>query len=265
MTPKTLTPAQAAQLFLRPRRQESATIEGPFEQAQQQILPFESGQLVIWSAGQGPTVLVLHGWEGTVADMSPVASALLRSGCRVVALEFPAHGRSDGDTTSLFQLIRAVNHTVKAIGPIDAVVAHSVGCAVAIEAMKASMKPKAAILIGTPARYQDYAWQFGRLVGLTDEGIQEMFAHLRQMDVDVSTLDSTQTVRSLSVPALIIHSDDDRVIPSAIAQEVANAWPEAIFKQVHGLGHNRILAAPDVIDAALCFIQKHVLQGAPLS
>lgn len=255
MKTQTLSPAQAAKLFLSPQRKADAPSTPPFPDAERVELEFEGGKLVYWQAGKGLTVLVLHGWEGTAADMVPFIPSLLNSGFRVVALEFPAHGGSDGKITSLFQCTRAVTHAAAQIGAIDAVLAHSVGCAVAVEAMKVGIHPKAAALIATPARYKDYALQFGMLAGLDKEGIQQMIEDLRALGVDVTAINTPEAVKTLDVPALLVHSDDDRVIPQAIGQEVANAWPGAKFMPVSGLGHRKILSAPAVVDAAVSFIQ----------
>lgn len=255
MKTQTLSPAQAAKLFLSPQRKADAPSTPPFPDAERVELEFEGGKLVYWQAGKGLTVLVLHGWEGTAADMVPFITSLLNSGFRVVALEFPAHGGSDGKITSLFQCTRAVTHAAAQIGAIDAVLAHSVGCAVAVEAMKAGIHPKAAVLIATPARYKDYALQFGMLAGLDKEGIQQMIEDLRALGVDVPAINTPEAVKTLDVPALLVHSDDDRIIPQATGQEVANAWPGAKFMPVSGLGHRKILSAPAVVDAAVSFIQ----------
>ncbi|MBA3773537.1 MAG: alpha/beta hydrolase [Ramlibacter sp.] len=250
-----LRPEQAARLFLRPARKADAPSGPPFPDAQRTDLDFEGAKVALWQAGAGPTVLVLHGWEGTAADMRPFILGLLESRFRVLALEFPGHGASEGKSTSLFQCTRAVNQAIAHFGPVHAILAHSVGCAVAVEAMKAGARPKAAVLISTPARYKDYVMQFGSLAGLDGEGIKQMIEELRKLDVDVSAINTPEAVKTLDVPALLIHSDDDRIIPQALGREVANAWPGAKFMSVSGLGHRKILSAPSVVDASVSFLQ----------
>jgi pimeloyl-ACP methyl ester carboxylesterase len=69
----------------------------------------------------------------------------------------------------------------------------------------------------------------------------------------VSTL---KNVRTLSMPALVIHDDMDTDIPWKDARAVADAWPGAEFMLTHGLGHRRILRDPAVITAITEFIRK---------
>ncbi|MFC3865197.1 alpha/beta fold hydrolase [Alcaligenes aquatilis] len=264
MDTKILSPDQVAKLFLRPKRRDNMLEELPWPSAQRTELQFEGGRLVLWEVGKGPVVLALHGWEGSVTDLKAFVPDLVRLGFRIVALELPAHGRSDGETTSLFQCIRAVNHAVAAhIGQVSAVLAHSVGCPVAVEAIGSEFKPEAVVLIATPARYKDYAQQFGRVAGLDEAGVHLMLEALYKLGVDVAALDMSKTARFLETSALLIHSDDDRVIPNSIGQEVANAWPGAEFLLVNGLGHRKILSAPIVVEAAVSFLQARVTSLAP--
>jgi pimeloyl-ACP methyl ester carboxylesterase len=60
--------------------------------------------------------------------------------------------------------------------------------------------------------------------------------------------------RSVGLPALIIHDQDDRDIPWREGEAVARAWPHARFQRTEGLGHRRILRDPEVIDCVVRFL-----------
>jgi len=49
-----------------------------------------------WALGQGPAVLLVHGWEGASGQFAPMALALAARGLRTVAFDLPAHGSSEG-------------------------------------------------------------------------------------------------------------------------------------------------------------------------
>jgi pimeloyl-ACP methyl ester carboxylesterase len=78
--------------------------------------------------------------------------------------------------------------------------------------------------------------------------------------VDVSQLDLPRTAAALDVPALIVHSADDRITAFVGGQAVARAWRGSAFRGVDGLGHRRILRDPETVAAVLAFI----LDSAPL-
>ena len=44
----------------------------------------------MYSWGSGPTVLLVHGWEGRGSQLSAFAPALVKAGFRVVAVDMPA-------------------------------------------------------------------------------------------------------------------------------------------------------------------------------
>jgi len=57
----------------------------------------------------------------------------------------------------------------------------------------------------------------------------------------------------LRQPALLIHSSDDRIIAIEDSLAIVAAWPGALHMRVEGLGHQRILADPTVVAAAVEF------------
>ena len=58
--------------------------------------------------GQGPAVLLLHGWEGRPTQFAELIRALVRAGYGVVALDAPAHGRSPGHEANVVLFARAL-------------------------------------------------------------------------------------------------------------------------------------------------------------
>ncbi|AOK32018.1 MULTISPECIES: alpha/beta fold hydrolase [Burkholderia] len=250
-----MTPEQAAILFLTPRREAATDNHPPFDGASGDTTDFEGAALVSWQAGAGPTVLLVHGWEASAGAFKRFVPPLVAAGYRVVAIDLPAHGRSAGSRTSIVDGARAVRQLTEHLGPVHAIVAHSIGCAIAVEAMKAGASANAAVLIAPPARYRDYASAFAMQAGLSTDDAKQMVAHLLALGVDVASVDTPRAVQAFGTRALIVHSEDDRVVPVSQGREIAAAWPGARFAAVNGLGHRRILDADEVIDAAVTFIQ----------
>ena len=61
--------------------------------------------------------------------------ALRERGWRVVAHDGPGHGSSFGRTSSLVEIARGAAATARAVGGVDAVIAHSLGAAAAVLAV----------------------------------------------------------------------------------------------------------------------------------
>ena len=53
-------------------------------------------RLQAWSWGEGPAVLLVHGWGGRGAYLGAFVRPLLATGARVITFDCPGHGASDG-------------------------------------------------------------------------------------------------------------------------------------------------------------------------
>jgi pimeloyl-ACP methyl ester carboxylesterase len=253
--PLTLTPAHAARAFLTPRRP-ATVVPLDLPAGQRLRLPTAEAELAVLAAGNGPTVLLVHGWEGQASDLGAIAHALLAAGHRVVAVDLPAHGDSGGRRTSIPASARALLQAAPALGPLHAVVAHSVGSAVAITAMARGLAVGRAVLLAAPAHYADYARAFARQVGLDAVQAREMIDRLRDEGVDVDAHSAPVLARQLSQPALYVHSSDDRVVGIADAEAASAAWRGARLLRVDGLGHRRLLQDPEVVAAVTEFVTR---------
>src|SRR5262249_43173476 len=79
--------------------------------------------------GHGPTVLLVHGWEGRGAQLGAFVEPLVRAGLSVVAFDAPGHGDTSGSRLYLTDLADCVVDVARAVGPLHAIVAHSLGAA----------------------------------------------------------------------------------------------------------------------------------------
>jgi pimeloyl-ACP methyl ester carboxylesterase len=212
-----------------------------------------AGRLSVLRAGQGPAVLLVHGWEGHASDMAGFIPGLLEAGLSVVVPDLPAHGASAGEQASIPLATSALLAVQAVLGDFHAVIAHSIGCAVSVEAMARGLRVGRAVLIASPARYSDHLRGVAANLGLSPAQTAELAAELLRRGVDVDALDSPRAAHGLRQPVLLLHSADDRVVPIRTSMELAAAWPGAQLRRLDGLGHRRILAAPEVVEAALAF------------
>jgi pimeloyl-ACP methyl ester carboxylesterase len=197
---------------------------------------------------------MIHGWGGNASDMAAFVAPLLKTGYEVIIPDLPGHGDSEGETVSVPNAAQALLELQKHTGPFHALVAHSVGTAAAVLAMREGLKVDRAVLIAPPARYSDYAAGFARQLGLSGAQTLEMIEVLRQLGHDVASVDSPAAARNLWQAALVVHSNDDRVVSADDGREIAAAWPASRIVLVDGLGHRRILEAPEVVAQVVSFI-----------
>jgi alpha-beta hydrolase superfamily lysophospholipase len=204
------------------------------------------------------TVLLVHGWTSEAAFMTAFTEPLRRSGLRVIAFDFPAHGHSPGRRTNLADCARAMLAIADHYGPVDAAVAHSFGGFVSLlvaeggPPLPRAHPLKRLVLLSCPNRLSDVAGIFGRQLGL-DKAAQRAYEHHleRVGHRPVATFSSAELLRNAAVPALIVHGCDDREVPFRDAKEIAAACPTAHLMPFDGFGHRTILYAPPVMRAVM--------------
>jgi pimeloyl-ACP methyl ester carboxylesterase len=61
-------------------------------------------------------------------------------------------------------------------------------------------------------------------------------------------------LRSLALPCLIVHDINDLEVPWGEGESYARHWHSSRLLTTQGFGHHEVLDAPEVIDAALAFM-----------
>src|SRR2546426_7589813 len=130
-----VAPAAAQRLafdwFGRPRRR----VGRPAIGAHRFRLTGDGPELAVWDWGDGPTVLLVHGWNGNAAQLSGLVPPLLRAGYYVATPDLPAHGASAGTHTNVRAMADALLRLGRRVGPVHAVIAHSLGAAASVIAL----------------------------------------------------------------------------------------------------------------------------------
>lgn len=216
-----------------------------------ETLESRHGSIAYWTSGSGPAVLLVHGWEGSHAQMDAFVAPLLARGARVVSVDLPAHGESGGVTASPLDCGAVVAELGARIGPLAGAIGHSGGCPSIALAMRAGLRAQRVALIATPERWERYVRWYAQEEGVDADHLIDT---LRARGVDVASLVLPETASAFDVPALIVHSTDDRTCKIEGARRVAAAWRGSEFLTVDGLGHMRILKDAAVVERVAQFI-----------
>jgi pimeloyl-ACP methyl ester carboxylesterase len=204
------------------------------------------------------TVLLVHGWTSEASFMAAFIEPLRRSGLRVIAFDFPAHGLSPGRRTNLAECAQALYGVCQHYGRIYAAVAHSFGGFVSLLVAEGGPPmPRATpierfVLLACPNRLSDVTRDFGRRLGLEPRGQRAYEHHLERVGHrPVATFSATELLGKVGTPALFMHGSDDRDVPIRNAEEVVAACPSARLMRFDGLDHRTLLFAPPVFRAVM--------------
>lgn len=249
---------QAALLFCFPRRVSHEDVPRIPACAHRQLVRSGTKRLVAWTWGDGPRVLLAHGWEGTARDMVPIATALAHHGRSVTVFDMPAHGRSTGRTTTLIEMANAVASVTEATGTPDGVVGHSLGAAAAVLALRDGLPVSAVVLLAPVSEPWLFVRRLAGMLAFSDARHEGLIAAIeRRAGVGIRHVDGVAAARSLDARALILHDPADRQVPFAQAEALASAWRGATLHPVRGMGHRRVLYDADAIARVVQHLIEH--------
>ena len=203
-----------------------------------------------------PAVLLAHGWSSFGLHFLPWVEPLRRAGYAVVTFDQPAHGRSSGRRATLPMFADAIARVGEHVGPLAAVVGHSLGGAGAAIAMARGLQAERVILLAPAADPFDAARRFGGMVGLAQFLSRRLFDEYQELTAhDVGDLHAHATAPRIGRPGLIVHDLEDTDVPWCEGERYARYWPQATLLSTIGLGHHRVTIAPETLDASLRFLR----------
>lgn len=222
---------------------------------------FNGGDLAVTTWGDsGPSVLLMHGWGGSHAQMTGFVDSLLETGYHVVAYDQPAHGESDGKSTNVLEIAPTMELIAKQAGPFEAIIAHSFGTLITSYALVNLKFPPPARLVylGAFNRLMDSLLRFQTQAGLSDqltEGLREMIYENFGQEVLEAICNET-LVPQIDIPALIILDTTDNVTPIEDSNAIARVWKTSHLMETEGLGHRGALQSDAIHTQVVKFLKS---------
>jgi len=222
-------------------------------------------RIAAWRWGHGPTVLLVHGWEGRGSQLGALVEPLLRAGLSVVAFDAPGHGDSPGRRLYLADLADCIADIARAVGPLHGIVAHSFGAAAVLMAhQRGAVDARRNVMIAPNVLIDDAVARFARRIALDEPDRERLERQLADSNgVAVDALGVDQLVGQRDAALLVVHDRDDREVAFVHAEHLAAIWRNATLHATSGLGHRRILRDDAVISDVVDFLRHGV--AAPVS
>ncbi|MDL0430798.1 alpha/beta hydrolase [Marinobacter sp. TBZ242] len=207
----------------------------------------------VYSWGQGPAILGVHGWAGAGIQFGAWVNPLVEAGYRVVLFDAPAHGRAQGDSTDLFEMAEVAAKVASSAGGAHGILAHSIGCIAVARAIADGLRTNYLVMLAPPVSLSAVMDNLGRQLGLSPDVLA---VHLQLMEERFGPsvweqLDLEALSRSLTQRGLIVIDHDDTSISPDESERVYNNWETAKVLRTRGLGHHRLLSSPMVLDTVL--------------
>jgi pimeloyl-ACP methyl ester carboxylesterase len=201
-----------------------------------------------WRWGEGPAVLVVHGWEDDHHCFDAIIAALVKRGQAVVAFDLPAHGKSGGTQSTIPLAAQAVAGVAQALGPVRAVAGHSLGgAAMTFAIAEGWLEVERAAVIAAPTGPTYMLTALAKRLGMSEARKEKLFDELKRVvGYRPEEIELMPRVAKLDIPALIVHSKDDAMVRFVTGEKWAANWPGAQLLALEKLGHRRLLFDPAV-------------------
>jgi pimeloyl-ACP methyl ester carboxylesterase len=211
--------------------------------------------------GNGPTVMLVHGWGGYGLQLSEFIQPLVDSGYQVLAFDAPAHGSTEGLQTNGFELAQAIvtvasYHTTTFSRQIEGIIAHSLGATSTTLALSEGLKTSKVVYLGAICWLSNALTVFAKRARISPEVevvLRRLFMEEFGQDVWLRYA-VDRTACQLSIPATLFHDRRDRDVSFEESVAISQSWFGSKLIETAGLGHRRILRDAAVIQQTVDFM-----------
>jgi pimeloyl-ACP methyl ester carboxylesterase len=259
LTPESLGCAIAAALATRTRRLPATQTQ---RAAMTKARPLRYGAKRLhaaWSWGEGPIVVLVHGWGGSAAQMAPLAARIATRGFQSVAIDVTGHGGSPESRTRWEWFLRDIAEASHALGGnLHAAIGHSAGglALMAARGLK-GLRASRYVCVCAPSHPFPPVRAIQDRLDPRPGVIQRYKDYLaRQFESDWNTLKEGRSFAGASADTLLVYDLKDRYVPHSEGDHIKGLCPAARLVKTRDYGHTRILEAPELADIVGGFLRE---------
>jgi esterase/lipase len=234
------------------------TPRGVFKNATPEFIEINDKQIATYrfGTGNGPTVMLIHGWEGEASDFYKMIEPLVELGHQVLLFDGPAHGQSQGTHSNLFEFVEVIETLAKK-EKIHVAIGHSMGGAAMSFSHHYSQhfKPAHLITMGSPNHLEQMINGFANFLNLNSFVRAEISTVIESViAVPVKDISVERLLSNTESLIMNVHDEHDDMVPYSRAVDIMQKLPNAYHLPTRNLGHVKILRNEYVLDEILQFI-----------
>ena len=204
--------------------------------------------------GKNKTILLAHGWESNVSRWDYILQNLKDQDYNIIALDAPAHGRSDGKQFNAVLYSEFINAVAKKFEP-EVIIGHSVGGMASVFCLHNHQLPsvKKMILLGAPAHFTGVFDRYKLMMGYNNKissGLDRVV--FENFGKPVDYFSAATFTESIAAKGLIIHDKNDKIIPYEDALLFSKRYKNSELISTSGFGHG--LKSPSLTPQIIEFI-----------
>jgi pimeloyl-ACP methyl ester carboxylesterase len=224
-------------------------------------------QIRCWKWGRGPGILFVHGWNGRGIHFRPFFEAFLNAGYSVITYDAPAHGESDGQDTSYFEMtdtLRSLLDPSRGLN-IQGIVAHSMGASAVVNGLSKEKSSIDAVLIAPALKLRELIYNTFDNQGMPEVVYQTMIAEYEEYyGYNMYADNPYKLLKEISSKIFIVHDKGDPTTPYMDSKSIAEKLGHIDLLATEGLGHKRILGDKTVVKTVQEYIFDRRINGSNL-
>lgn len=190
--------------------------------------------------GNGPTLLLMHGWESNTFRWRNLIKKLCQHDFQIYAFDAPAHGNSTGKKLHVPLYAEVTRHILDKYQP-DYAVAHSVGGMTIhyTHFLNPDSSLEKIVTIGSPCEFSQFMDHYQGLLKFNNTVREAMNLRLKEwLGFYFHEFSSARFVQKNTKKGLLFHDEDDLQVPVEASKKVHMFWKESELRITKGLGHS---------------------------
>ena len=211
-----------------------------------------------WQWGEGPVVILAHGWNGRGIQFQPLIDSLLKANYSVITFDAPGHGDSEGNYSNYFEFSDALRALWQAIDNtnVQAIIGHSLGAGALLNFMSKETYYRKAVLIAPALRLRELLFQTFEDHHIPKRVYLNLVQNLEVVHgYSIFNDNPAQLIKQIKTDVLVFHDENDRAVPFEHTKSAADKIPLINLGKTFGLGHRRILSDNSVIVETIRYIE----------
>lgn len=210
------------------------------------------GRIQGYHLGQGPAVVLVHGWNGGAHQFFPLMRGLAECGFRAISFDHFGHGHSSGERASLITFIDGVNAVLKfanrkVIAGLAGIVAHSMGTVALANVEPDLIGHNPLLMIAPVFRFRDYFARMVNLGNLHPDLCNQYIARFeRSHEIDYDNVGLLARLPQYAEQTILVHDKLDQISPFRDSLKFISANPATRLNALENWGHERIILSESV-------------------
>jgi hypothetical protein len=219
-----------------------------------------------WVWGDGPLVVLIHGWSGQAAQMAPLAAHVSKQGFRCVAIDVSGHGTSPGRRTAWSDFLGDLSSLAGSLGrEVHAYIGHSAG-ALSMMAARSLRGIRASryVCVCAPSHPFPPINVIRKRLAPREEVLDRYKAYIAaQFESTWTELERGSAYDGAGADTLFFYDETDKFVHHSEGDKLKGLCPGSELIKTAAYSHVKLLSAPELARAVGAFLTRDVAAGGP--